>query len=384
MIHSIRQIQAMGHRVYVVDKNPNAPAFPMADGYAPIDLMDTEGIMNYAREIGADAILAVNEAGVLAAAIASETLGLRNLPVEVAHRALDKGLMRQAWQTANLSQPEFVIVEKVEDVPDAVEKIGYPVILKPTRNWGSRGISKADSPDELAWSMDFVAQHQRNGSNIIVEQFIAGTEMTIEGLVQNGQVSVLAKSDKEHQPHPRFRVAMGLNYPANFSEVILAKTDVLMAQAIQALGVNNAAFHAEVMVRDEAVYLVEMGARPGGGHIFGQIVEAASGVVMPQALTQILLGEATDITAKHQRGACYRFFAPQPGIFISAIGVEEARALEGVLDFGFDMNRGTVVHPIEGDADRPGYCVTTGTSRAEAMQIADEAVATMRYEMEAL
>lgn len=114
MTHSIRQIRALGYQVYDVDKNPSAPAFPIADGYAPIDLMDVNGITTYAREISADAILAVNKAGVLAASMASAALGLRNLPLEVAHRALDKGLMRQAWHTKNLSQPEFSIVEKIE------------------------------------------------------------------------------------------------------------------------------------------------------------------------------------------------------------------------------------------------------------------------------
>lgn len=105
----------------------------------------------------------------------------------------------------------------------------------------------------------------------------------------------------------------------------MQKTDLLMEQVVYALGVDNAAFHAEAMVHNEEIYLVEMGARPGGGHIFGQIVEAASGVVMPQALSQILLGEETDITAKHQRGACYRFFAPPTGIFVSATGTDENR-----------------------------------------------------------
>lgn len=383
MKHSIRQIQQIGHQVYAVDKNPDAPAFSIADGHAPLDLVDIVGITAYAREIQADAILAVNEAGVLSAAYASKTLGLRGLAPEVALKALDKGMMRQAWRDAKLSQPDFVIVDEVTKIPDAAEKIGYPLIIKPTMNWGSRGISRVESAEDLNWSIDFAAKNQRSGK-FIIEQCIDGTEMTIEGLVQNGFVSVLAKSDKEHQPHPRFRVAMGLNYPANFSGDILQQTDELIVQAAKALGIDNCALHAEAMVLDGQVYLVEMGARPGGGHIFGQIVEAASGVCMPQALTQILLGETVDIHPKYQHGAVYRFFAPQAGIFQAAEGIEEARQLEGVLDFGFHMQAGTIVNAIEGDADRPGYCVTSGATRAEAMARADKAVNTMRYRMQPL
>jgi biotin carboxylase len=380
MKHSIRQIQAIGHRVYAVDKNPDAPAFSIADGFAPIDLVDVDSITSYAREIGADVILAVNEAGVLTAAYTSQRLGLPNLAPDVALKALDKGLMRLAWREANLSQPDFIIVDDAAKIADAAQKIGFPLIIKPTMNWGSRGISRVDTPDDLAWSVEFAAKNQRSG-NFIIEQCIDGTEMTIEGLVQDGFVSILAKSDKEHQPHPRFRVAMGLNYPAKFPEAILQQTDELIINAAKALGLDNCALHAEAMVLDGCVYLVEMGARPGGGHIFGQIVEAASGVCMPQALTQILLGENVDIRPKFQRGSVYRFFAPPPGIFQSAEGVAAARQLEGVLDFGFHMQPGTVVNAIEGDADRPGYCVTTAATREAAMALADKAVSMMRYTM---
>jgi len=383
MRHSIRQIQTSGHQVYAVDKNPSAPAFDIADGHAPIDLIDVEGITAYARQINADAILAVNEAGVLAAASASQALGLRGLHPDTALKALDKGKMRQAWQTVNLSQPGFRIVTSPDEIAMIAPEIGYPLIIKPTMNWGSRGISRVDTAADLQWAIDFAAKNQRNG-NIIVEQCIDGIEMTVEGLIHDGDVAILAKSDKEHQPHPKFRVAMGLNYPAKFDNSILQATDTLIVNAAHALGIDNCAIHAEVMVLDEQVYLIEMGARPGGGHIFGQIVEAVSGVPMPQTLTGILLGEAVNIHAKYQRGAVYRFFAPPTGIFRGASGIDDAKNLAGILDFGFHMERGTVVHPIEGDADRPGYCVTSAPTREAAMALADKAVAMMRYTMEPL
>jgi biotin carboxylase len=381
MKHSIRLIQQMGHSVYAVDKNPDAPAAALADGFAPIDLVDIDGITDYARQIGANAILAVNEAGVLSAAHASQRLGLRGLDPEVALRALDKGLMREAWAAAGLCQPRFKIVASVEEIPAAAAEIGYPLILKPTMNWGSRGISRVDTPEDLAWSIDFAARYRRSG-RFIVEECIDGIEMTIEGLALNGQPVILGKSDKEHQPHPRFRVAMGLNYPAHFSAEILRQTDDLVIAAAKALGIANGAIHCEAMLRGDTVYLIEMGGRPGGGHIFGQVVEATSGVCMPQALASILLGEVVDITPRYQHGACYRFFAPPAGKFVRAEGVDQARQLSGVLDFGFVMEAGRIVGAIEGDADRPGYCVTQAATRDEAVALADRAVAMMHYTME--
>ena len=215
MRHSIRQIKAMGHTVHAIDKNPDAPAFSDADGYAAIDLIDADAVTAYAREINADAIMAVNEAGVLSAAIASERLGLRGLSPETALRALDKGQMREAWQSANLSQPEFRLVDDIAEVKNAAGEIGYPVIIKPTRNWGSRGVSVAETEADLAWSIELADRHRLPDTRISVEQYIDGIEMTVEGLVYNDDIIILGKSDKILQEHPRYRVDQSLHYPAN-------------------------------------------------------------------------------------------------------------------------------------------------------------------------
>jgi biotin carboxylase len=286
--------------------------------------------------------------------------------------------MRECWREADLPQPAFQIIETESEIPRAASEIGYPIILKPAMNWGSRGVSLVVEPAELSWAIGFARPHCRNG-RFVVEQYLQGTEMTIEGLVQKRVPRILAKSDKEAQSHPKYRVAMALNYPASFERWQLESADNLVSKAVLALGVENGAFHCECMVNNEGVYLVELGARGGGGHIFGQIVEAVSGICMPQALVRILLGDAVDIAPRYQRGACYRFFAPPSGVFRSVRGVEEARSLPGIMDFGFSMEPGTVVGPIAGDADRPGFVVATGATREEAVATAERALGLVSY-----
>jgi len=380
MCHSIRKLQAIGLRILAADGAPDAPGFALVEDHAVIDIRDTAGVAGYARSKGVDLILAVNEAGVLSAAEASHQLSLPNLPPDVALRCLHKGLMREAWQKVGLPQPAFRRVAAADEIPAAASSLGYPVILKPAMNWGSRGVSRVADPADLPWAIEYAGANRRNGE-FIVEQCISGTEMTIEGLVKHGQPQILAWSDKEPQEHPHYCVAMALNYPARFEDWQLLRASDVVTRAAQAMGIENGAFHCECMVNDKGVFLVEMGARPGGGHIFGQIVEAASGVCMPQALAQLLLGDNPDIRPIRVRGACYKFFAPPPGLFQQALGIREASRLPGILDFGFHMNPGTVVSAIAGDADRPGYAVTTGETREEAIENADRAIASIRYVM---
>src|SRR5262249_34167027 len=259
---------------------------------------------------------------------------LPNLSPKVALRCLNKGLMREAWERAKLPQPLFRRLASVDAIGAAAAEIGYPVILKPAMNWGSRGVSRVAEASGLPWAVNYLSENSRGG-DFVVEQCISGIEMTIEGLVKNGQAQILAQSDKEPQEHPKYRVAMALNYPAKFAEWQLQRATDVVSKAVQALGIGNGAFHCECMVNDSDVFLVEMGGRPGGGHIFGQIVEAASGVCMPQALALLMLGENPDIRPRYAKGACYKFFAPPPGTFREAIGIAEASKMQGLLDFGF-------------------------------------------------
>lgn len=381
MCHSLRKLQEIGLRTFVADAAPDAPGFALVEDHAVINIRDETAVAEFARRKGAHLILAVNEAGVLAAAKASRQLGLPNLSPEVALRCLHKGLMREAWGAADLPQPSFRRVSSDEAIAEAASSLGYPVILKPSMNWGSRGVSRVSTPSDLRWAIDYARQNCRD-AEFIVEQCVSGIEMTIEGLVKSGEAQILAWSDKEPQVHPRYCVAMALNYPASLADWQLQRAREVIARATRALGIKNGAFHCECMVNDTDVFLLEMAGRPGGGHIFGQIVEASSGVCMPQALALLLLGDDPDICPKCQRGACYKFFAPPPGIFREIRGIAEASRLPGLLDFGFQMKSGTRVSAIAGDADRPGYAVATGETREQAISNADRAISSLQFMME--
>jgi biotin carboxylase len=380
MCHSIRKLQEIGFRVLAADGAADAPGFAVTKDHAVLDIRDAAAVAEFALANSVDLILAVNEAGVLAAAEASCELGLPNLSPDVALRCLHKGLMREAWQAAGLPQPAFRRVVSTEEIAAAASAIGYPIILKPAMNWGSRGVSRVAEPEDLPWAIDYARANCRDGE-FVIEQCVSGIEMTIEGLVKRGQPQILAWSDKEPQEHPKYRVAMALNYPARFADWQLQRASEVVSRAAQALGIENGAFHCECMVNDDGVFLLEMGGRPGGGHIFGQIVEASSGICMPQALALILLGDDPDIRPKYQHGACYKFFTPPPGVFQEAFGVAEAGRLPGIIDFGFSMQAGTVVSAIAGDADRPGYAVATGETREDAIANADRAISSVRFVM---
>ncbi|MFH1419413.1 MAG: ATP-grasp domain-containing protein [Planctomycetota bacterium] len=377
---SIRILCDEGFKVHAIDRDPDAPGFALADCSEPIDFGDVDAVTNCARRIGANLILGVNELGVWTAAQASARLGLPNVPVDVAWRCLHKGEMRAAWQRAGLSQPAFRVIKNLDELPAAADALGYPLVLKPTFGWGSRGVSVMRSQADLPRAAEFAREHARQ-PDFIVEQMIVGTELTIEGLVQHGRPVVLAMSDKQHQRHDQYCVAMALDYPPDLPEAKQREVEELVKHAVAALGLHNGAFHCECMTNAAGDYLVELGARGGGGHIFSRIVETASGVCMPSALTRIFLGEDVDLRPKWRRAVSYRFFAPPEGVFLLAENIETARRMPNILEFGFNLAAGTVVRPISGDADRPGFVISTGVTRQEAIDSAQQAIGAVRFVM---
>lgn len=195
--------------------------------------------------------------------------------------------------------------------------------------------------------------------------------MTIKSISYDGDVQILAISDKE-KPPLRTRVATSLNSPANLSEETLNQVRTLVEHAVQALGIKLGPAHTEVIVTLQGPKLVETAARPGGGHIFSLIVQAVSGVNMVQETAKILVGETPDLRIKHQRGCVYRFLCPPAGMVRAIHGIEKARDLPGVLDIGILKKPGDKVENLNNSLERSGFVVVEGKDRDEAVQRAND------------
>lgn len=379
-VQVIRQVQQIGYRTIVVDRNPASPGFQVADAFEVVDIVDREKVLEVAEKYHVDGIMPVSEFGVRSYAYATSKLGLTGIDSASAERALDKGLMRECWREAGLAIPGFRVVTGIEEAKQAAGELHFPLVIKPADSGGGgRGVSVVQNPSELEWSYEFARPFARNG-RLVVEEFLDGTEMTIESISYDGDVKILAMSDKE-KPPLRTRVATSLNYPANLPRQTLDKVRALVQQAVQALGIKMGPAHTEVIVTAEGPKLVETAARPGGGHIFSLIVHAVSGVNMVQETAKILVGETPDLQIKHQRGCVYRFLCPPAGVVNAIHGIELAKGMPGVLDVDVLKKPGDKVENLINSLERSGFVVVEGKDRDEAVRRANEVEQTVVFDM---
>ena len=147
------------------------------------------------------AIVGVDDQGVMAAALASERLGLpHNPPAAVAHTR-EKAAMRRALGAANVPQPGFVLLAVDDDLGAAVREVGLPCVIKPLSLSGSRGVIRADDYRQARAAVRRVrrilaAAGYRDDAPLLLESYLPGAEVAVEALLRRGRLEVLAVFDK--------------------------------------------------------------------------------------------------------------------------------------------------------------------------------------------
>lgn len=369
--HSILSIKEECYKLHLLDKNPDSFCKRYADYFEAIDYSDKEKVLDYAKKNNIKCIIPLNDFGVHAAFYVSQKLNLGSSSYLTAKCSTDKGLMREVWKIDGLPQPKFKVFYSDQNIN--IKNIDLPVVVKPTDSSGGRGITIAKDIEELKFSIELAKKFTVNNNRVIIEEFIEGTEVTVEGLVHDGNVKILTLSDKI-KPTSKYRVATSLNYPAYFNNDIVNEISNITIKATQSLGISSGAIHAELIVSpdEKEIKIVELGARGGGGHVFGKIIETVTGINAPKEYVNILLKKEISLTQDKFRGCVYRFFNPKErGILKSIEYDENLFENDFVLDYGFTLNIGERYEGLSNSLKRIGFILISGKDREDAINNAN-------------
>ncbi len=380
-VPTIQLARSMDYRVLVTDMYQQRPGYAFADWHEVVDIADRRQTLAAARRYHIDGIVCdTTDVGVPTAAFVAEQEDLPGVGLQTARRFTDKHLMRETLASAGFPQPTFAMVESVAELDSAAERIGFPLVVKPVDNQSSRGVRVVHHRNNLAHAFADAQRHSRQ-SGILIEEFLPGIEITVEGLCLNGEYFTLGISDKEHFLH-RPEVACRLTYPAAFSPSVMQRIEQTNAAVVRALGLQNGVTHAEYMVDGDRVQLVEIAVRGGGSRVYSHIVPHISGIDAPRLLLQYLMGEIPIVTAPPiQRAANLEFFQLPVGRVKRIHGLEEARAIPGVAEILLEFSVGDGLQPPADDRSRPGLMVVLGETRDEVLKVSEQVKKTVRVEV---
>ena len=331
----------------------------MGDAQLTLDLCRpeaaAEAIAALAEDSPLDAVVAVDDQGVRVAALAAERLGLSGNPLEAVAATRDKAAMRRALAVAGVPQPEHRTVGPSDDAAAVAAEVGLPCVVKPLSLSASRGVIRADDPQAAAAAVARVrailaeAGEDPEGP-LLIERYVPGAEVAVEGLMRAGVLEPLAVFDKPDALEGPYFEETIFTTPSRLPSEIVAAVTRMTADACGALGLREGPVHAELRVDDERVWMLELAARSIGG-LCSRSLRFGVGVSLEEVILRHALAlPLGDLRREAAASGVMMLPIPRAGVLREVRGQDEARAVPGIAGLEISIGRDRPVRPLpEGD-----------------------------------
>ncbi|HRJ42302.1 MAG: ATP-grasp domain-containing protein [Caldilineaceae bacterium] len=331
------------------------------------------------------AILSLDDSGAFLAARTSQLLGLPHNAAAAADAARNKYQMRRLLAAAGVLSPRFQRFFSDDDLnglgPTVETRIGYPCVVKPEDMNGSRGVIRANNRDELLVAARRLLQLIGPGRHFLVEEYIPGVEVALEGILDGGELQVLALFDKPDPLEGPFFEETIYVTPSRLPEAVQADIGVTTGLAARGLGLEMGPIHAELRINERGAWIVEIAGRSIGG-----LCSRTLRFGTDASLEELILRQATGLpiaglSRQGQAGGVMMIPIPEAGILRAVHGVDKAKAVSGIEDVQITAQRNYPLVPLpEGDAYL-GFIFAAGSSPAEVEAALRAAHAELRFEI---
>lgn len=358
----------LGVDVVVGSEHRQALSGFMGDRAVLVPLTDVAAAVNAIvalhRRSPLDAVVAVDDQGVAIASAAAARLGLRHNPPDAVAAARDKTIMRARLGAVSLRQPEYRVVPPGSDVVAAAAEIGYPCVLKPVSRSASQGVIRVNDATEAdAAGARIRAMIANCPEPLLVERFVPGDEVALEGLLTEGRLDVLAVFDKpDPLDGPFFEETIYVT-PSRQPTAILTEIETIAAQAAAALGLREGPVHIELRIGPGgAVTILELAARSIGG-LCARALRFGAGVSLEEVIIRHALGMGLGgLNREPQASGVMMLPIRAAGVLDHVSGQRRALAVEGVVGLDISIASGRSVVPLpEGDRYL-GFIFARGTT----------------------
>lgn len=369
----ILRAKRLGLYTIVCDFRLDVPGIELADKYYYANCLDVNRIVEIGRKEKVHGIITNSEPLFLVMSNIATKLDLRCLTEETTKLFKNKYLMREFCRKNGILSPRYRLCLHVKEALDFYETIQKKCIIKPLDNSASRGVFSINNKEELIrYFNESIGESTKENRGVIIEEYISGTEFTIDGIKTHSGHKSLVVSKKKHYDYNE-NVAYQLYFSNTDKQfdynVLRENNDYLVNQTNMPFGLT----HAEYKYHDGRFYLIEIQSRGGGNFIATDIVPYMSGV--DTYILNILwaIGEDVDVEIKYncllQRFAVLHFFDIQKEQGI-VIGIDGKDILEKeTMKYELFFNIGDTIQRAANDNARVGYYIATSESEKDLLQL---------------
>ena len=345
-----------------------------------VDFKDVERgvaqIETYSRDYPLVAIVGVDDETTLIAATAAEALGLPHNTPESVEAAGNKHRFRTRLANSGLPAPRFTLFPVSEDPERAARDSFYPAVLKPLALSASRGVIRADDPVQFAAAfrrirtiLEKAGIRGEAANHIHVKEYVPGDEVALEGLLDDGRLTVLALFDKpDPLQGPYFEETIYVT-PSRLPGPVQEAIAATVSRAVATLGLREGPIHAEMRINDNGVWLIEVAARSIGGLCSHALHFGAGGRLEDLILRQALGLPVPIIDPDRPATGVMMIPIPAAGVLRRVDGIEAARALAGIEDVTISIPLGNTLVPVPEGNRYLGF-IFAGGDTPEAVEAA--------------
>ncbi len=330
-----------------------------------------------------DAVVTLNDPHVGIASLVAKDLGLNYSSPESVSLARDKALFRARLAEKDVPQPRFVVVTSLREAEVALDRLRFPVVVKPVDGHASILTTLARDVSELRAAASAILTRGGYGRStiarkaVLIEEYLQGELVSVEGLTTDEGHVALGITDRTLGPEPSFmEIGGAFPVPHKRKDEILA----VWRGALDAIEWSFGPSHTELMVTEGDVKVIEVNGRLAGGPV-PDLVSLAFGIDVYDVVTRMHLGEAIDLPSAPERAcANLAFFSPTAGVIE---GIEESPLAQEPFVGRYSLFKGTgdAVNSLSSNFDRIGFVVCVSDSIEDAKHLAAQVHAGTRIEI---
>lgn len=342
-----------------------------ADHVIYADITKPEEVLEAVSGIDADGVTTCcMDVGTRTLGYLCDALALPGPGLTATEGARDKSIQKKVYSENGIPTARYAIVRDIQELDAALEHIGFPVMIKAADLMGSRGIFRADHPQE-ARSCFLLSMEETQKSFCIVEKFLEGEMFGVEGMINpdGSPAYILPLGNDLHDGNPPF--PQGHHVPWEKAGELSRRIRDMVLKTSAVLGFRSCAFDMDCMLADGELYVIEATPRCGATGI-ADAVSLYYGIDYFEAIVRCALGE--DVSGMFclqddgaaRANATWLLSAPSDGI-LSSLRVPE-NLPDTVCSLTFNVRPGDNVRKMQNGRDRIGQMIVRGKDPAQCRE----------------
>jgi len=353
----IKHLKQEGFHVEACAHRTGGPGEEFCDAFHLVDIINTEAVINLARDIGADLVYSISSDVAMTTAVnVSEAL---ETPHYFNSGLIDlfnqKPMLRAFLNERNLGHVDYVCATTLADIDNWT---AFPCMVKPSDSQGQRGVVRVQHPEDLQDAVSQALKASSVSGTAIIEEFLEGVEVSCNVFMRDGEIIFDVLSERLVHKGDLVGVPRGHLVPClNVSEEEQAEAIKLVHDILASLGTQDGCLYFQMIITQQGARIIEIAPRLDGCHMWRLIKHATGEDFLATTVSGLMEMEDTALPGTHPAPkGCFELMFQQAGAG-EAFRKADFPIPADALYHEYRYQDGDRIHAVNGKLEVVGYYI---------------------------